>query len=170
MEKEAKNLPYTSPWGWWGCLWWLVLTLLLTTSALLAITIPWAVDDELRSNIRMRSSVNQLYFMWHGLVYFSWSRLSDVWASISFDYSHDSIRCGDCYGAYFDDVSHGYMWLILLMFIPDIVTHYLQIWTSFRYIWLLVITIMLYYPGYVTFLWSHIMVVGSSYWILSYTY
>ena len=34
---------------------------------------------------------------------------------------------------------------------------------------LLVITIMLCYSGYVTFLELHIMVVGSFYWILCYT-
>ena len=43
-------------------------------------------------------------------------RVWDVKASISNNYSHDSIDCGDRYGAYFDDVFHGYMWLILLMY------------------------------------------------------
>ena len=77
-------------------------------------------------------------------------RVWDVWASISYNYSHDSIHYGDRYGAYFDDVFQGYMWLILLMY-----TRYCHtlpsIWTSFRSLWLLVITIMLYYSGQVAF-------------------
>ena len=96
-------------------------------------------------------------------------RVWDVWASISYNYSHDSIHCGDRYDAYFDDVFHGYIWLILLMYTRCCYT-LPSIWTSFWCLWLLVITIMLYYSGYVACFWLHIMRVGSSYWVLCYSY
>ena len=73
---KERKVPVHIPWGWWRCLWWLVLTLPLTTSALSAITIRQTVDDVLRSNIRMRSSIPCFIPCNIACPIFSWSRFS----------------------------------------------------------------------------------------------